>query len=81
MKDGTQQGIREVRRNDRERKKAGERRTLPPLLPPPFFHSFLGQKLLLKLTWEGRNGARVLWCVCVVVGGLIGNSRQHILSK
>lgn len=49
MKDGTQRGIREVWRNDRGREKAGESRTLPPLLPPLLFRSFLGQQTVAEV--------------------------------
>lgn len=68
MKDGSQQGIRFVWRNDRKTKKARVANT----------HSFVEfasisfsprAKSCWKLTWGGRNRVR----------GLIGNARQYII--
>lgn len=81
MKDGTQRGIREVRRNDRERKKARERRTLPPLLPPPLFHSFLGQQNVAKVGLKRQKWGDAMVRRKGGRQGLIGHVRQYILPS
>lgn len=81
MKDGTQRGIREVRRNDRERKKARERRTLPPLLPPPLFHSFLRQQNVAKVGLKRQKWGDAMVRRKGGRQGLIGHVRQYILPS
>lgn len=82
MKDGTQQGIREVRRNDRERKKARERRNTPSFVAScslSFFPratncclSQLGKAEIERECYgEKKKGG----------GGLIGHARQYILPS
>lgn len=58
MKDGTQQGIREVRRNDREKESLREANT--PSFVASSCLSFFSQaaNCCFRKAWEGRNGAR-----------------------
>lgn len=84
MKDGTQRGIREVWRNDRGREKAGESRTLPPLLPPLLFRSFLGQQTVAGVGLRSQEMDRECYGEKKEgegVGGVIGHARQYILPS